>query len=190
MHLTCDILLMGFKRQFLGFTANLAVSQVGPTVWRWQTASSVLPTIVLLSLIFVCPESPRFLMKHQRYLAAHRALLDLRGEPLLAAKEMLYVHYQMEVEMRNLSHERLDSEANMSHPEDIAIGGEKEVSHIRLRQRFKQRSRLGINYWQKLGQLFTQKRIRRAMIAAIVCMISQQLCGMLLRNVMYQLHTV
>ena len=47
---------------FLGFTANLILAAVGDTAWRWQTASSVLPTVVLLSLIYVCPESPRFLM--------------------------------------------------------------------------------------------------------------------------------
>jgi len=47
---------------FLGFTANLAVSHISHTAWRWQIASSVLPTIVLLSLIYVGPESPRFLM--------------------------------------------------------------------------------------------------------------------------------
>lgn len=160
---------------FLGFTANLIVSTVGPTAWRWMTASSVLPTLVLLTLIFVCPESPRFLMKHRRYQAAYRTLLALRGEPVLAAKEMLYVHFQMDVEMRHLSHKRSDVEASVIEHE--ATDDEKKATGSRSKPRFRVRSGRGINYWQKLGQLFTEKRVRRAMIAAIVCMISQQLCG-------------
>lgn len=47
---------------FLGSTATLILATAGHTAWRWQTASSVLPTVVLLTLIYVCPESPRFLM--------------------------------------------------------------------------------------------------------------------------------
>ena len=46
----------------LGFSANLILAQTGVHAWRWQTASSVLPTIILLTLIYVVPESPRFLM--------------------------------------------------------------------------------------------------------------------------------
>lgn len=152
----------------LGFSANLAVSQVGPDVWRWQTASSVLPTIVLLSLIFTSTESPRFLMKHNRYRAAYQTLLALRGEPVLAAKEMLYVHYQMDVEMRFLN-QRAGSRDDFEQDEMT----EKQKSRWRRLPRLDR----SINYWQKLGQLFTVKRIRRAMLAAIICMISQQLCG-------------
>ena len=117
---------------FLGFTANLIVSQVGPTAWRWQTASSVLPTIVLLTLIFVCPESPRFLMKHHRYRAAYRTLLALRGEPVLAAKEMLYVHYQMEVEIRHLNQKRSDPEAEGVHHETADLEKKTRRSGVRV----------------------------------------------------------
>lgn len=162
---------------FFGFTANLVVSQVGPTAWRWQTASSVLPTIVLLTLIFVCPESPRFLMKHQRYATAYQTLLGLRGEPVIAAKEMLYVHYQMEVEMRHLSHKRPDSEEARIQAGPANDDAVKKPSGYRFTQRVRRRSGRGINYWQKLGQLFTEKRVRRAMGTAVVCMIGQQLCG-------------
>ena len=158
---------------FFGFTANLAVSQVGDIVWRWQTASSVLPTIVLLSLIFVCPESPRFLMKHERYKAAYRTLLALRGEPVLAAKEMLYVHYQMDVEMRHLSHKHADAEEVSGEKVDLP----KQQARSGISERVFHRRSRGINYWQKVGQLFTEKRVRRAMGTAIVCMVGQQICG-------------
>lgn len=159
---------------FLGFTANLVVSQVGNSAWRWQTVSSVLPAIVLLTLIFVCPESPRFLMKHQKYAEAYKTLILLRGEPVLAAKELLYVHYQMEVEMRHLHHKRPDPESEVVQG---AVEGEKKAAHLHTRQKQIRRSGRGINYWQKLGQLFTERRIRRATLAAVVCMVGQQMCG-------------
>ncbi|KAI7163594.1 hypothetical protein KC349_g1216 [Hortaea werneckii] len=82
----------------LGFSANLILAQTGVHAWRWQTASSVLPTIILLTLIYVVPESPRFLMKRGRYLDAYQTLVLLRGHSILAAKELFYVHCQMEVE--------------------------------------------------------------------------------------------
>ena len=46
---------------FLGFTANLICSQIGPLAWRFQIASAAIPTLCLLSLICAVPESPRFL---------------------------------------------------------------------------------------------------------------------------------
>lgn len=33
---------------FLGFTANLIVSQTGDNRWRYEVASAVIPTLVLL----------------------------------------------------------------------------------------------------------------------------------------------
>jgi MFS family permease len=147
---------------FLGSTANLSVSGIGRSAWRWQTASSIFPTIVLLTLIFVCSDSPRFLMKRgpAKYKEAYTTLLALRGHPILAAKELLYIHYQMDVEKRFISGKLTDAEM-----------GEK------ARPRFGPTRSININYWQKFGQLFTNKRIRRAMGAAVVCMVSQQLCG-------------
>ena len=44
------------------------------------------------------------------------------------------------------------------------------TSHVKL-------SRRRPTYLTKLAQLFVVPRIRRAMIAAVVCMVSQQLCG-------------
>lgn len=108
------------------------------------------------------------MMKHGKYRGAHRTLVALRGEAVLAAKEMLYVHYQMEVEMRHLRRKHPDMEANRAARDHEGASEEKHIT---------QRSGTGINYWQKLGQLFTERRVRRAMVAAVVCMIGQQLCG-------------
>jgi hypothetical protein len=116
-------------------------------------------------------------MKHQRYLSAYKTLLLLRSEPVLAAKEMLYVHYQMEVEMRHFRHKRPDPDEDEAIRHHETIGGEKEAVGVRSTRRFLPQGGRGINYWQKLGQLFSEKRIRRAMVTAIVCMVGQQMCG-------------
>lgn len=115
-------------------------------------------------------------MKHQKYPAAFKTLLGLRGEPVLAAKEMLYVHYQMDVEMRHLSQKKkVDVEETSLRNGDTDCPEKLPRSCFPLRIR--RASNRGINYWQKLGQLFTEKRVRRAMGTAVVCMIGQQLCG-------------
>lgn len=155
---------------FLGFTANLILSTTGRPAWRYQTASSALPTIVLLTLVFVCPESPRFLMKRGHYQAAYQTLVLLRGHPILAAKELFYVHCQMEVEAR--SYGKRDVESN-GHATPSAANGRKHAHQTPKRAR----SNWITSYGHKLAQLFTVPRIRRAMGAAIVCMICQQICG-------------
>ena len=116
-------------------------------------------------------------MKHQRYAAAYKTLLGLRGEPVLAAKELLYVHYQMDVEMRHLSQKVPDYEAAKSRTDHQNGLSEEKLSLSRFRQHMSRRSGRNINYWQKLGQLFTEKRVRRGMVTAVVCMVGQQLCG-------------
>jgi hypothetical protein len=116
-------------------------------------------------------------MKHQRYVAAYKTLLGLRGQPVLAAKEMLYVHYQMVVEMAHLSHKRPDTEGAGMQAALQKADPEKTPNSTHFMRRLTRRSGRGINYWQKLGQLFTEKRVRRAMGTAVVCMIGQQLCG-------------
>nr|POF12771.1 putative polyol transporter 3 [Quercus suber] len=180
---------------FLGYTANVIVAGVGRTAWRWQIASSVLPTIVLLSMIWMCPESPRFLMKKGHYHSAYQSLLLLRLHPILAAKELFYVHCQMDVENRYLARSRgEDVEASLvspckthdDSPGPLETANETVKSKIRESSRpdssmvgtlLRRQPGRPINYWQKLHQLFTVKRNRRALLAAVVCMVSQQLCG-------------
>ncbi|KAH0555842.1 hypothetical protein GP486_006212 [Trichoglossum hirsutum] len=91
---------------FLGFSSNLVVSHIGPLGWRFQTAAAFLPAIVLLSLILVCPESPRFLLKKGRYREAYRSLLQLRETPLQAARDLYYMNCQLQAEAMLISSNR------------------------------------------------------------------------------------
>lgn len=83
---------------FLGFCANLAVYNVGRLAWRLQLGSAFIPAVPLLLGIYMCPESPRWLMVKGRYQAAFGSLLRLRNSPLQAARDLYYVHCQLEEE--------------------------------------------------------------------------------------------
>lgn len=195
---------------FLGFTANLIVSKIGPLSWRFQAASSFLPTVCLLSLIWVIPESPRWLLKQGRLPEAFAALMVLRETPLQAAIELSYATAQIQVEINLLPQKSSDTE--VEEQSNGATDGAsqkmqgadnpanqsyetKEYSRLPLKKRlahawrkltnqvddaeldqFQRRVR-STNYWIRIWQLFRDKRTRRATVAALVVMISQQLCG-------------
>lgn len=83
---------------FLGFCANLAVYQVGDIAWRLQIGSAALPAIPLTLGIYFCPESPRWYIKKNLYLKAYRSLQRLRFNDIQAARDLYYIHAQLQVE--------------------------------------------------------------------------------------------
>ncbi|KAF4554468.1 Hexose transporter-like protein [Elsinoe fawcettii] len=83
---------------FLGFCANLAVVNAGRITWRLQIGSAFIPAVPLTIGIFFCPESPRWYMKKNRYQNAYKSLLRLRHHPLQAARDLYYIHCQLQVE--------------------------------------------------------------------------------------------
>jgi len=74
------------------------MANVGKNGWRLQLGSAMIPAIPLLLFIFMCPESPRWLMKKNRYSKAYKSLLKLRTNPLQAARDLYYIHTQLEIE--------------------------------------------------------------------------------------------
>jgi hypothetical protein len=212
---------------FLGFTANLIVSKIGPLSWRFQMASAFLPCVCLLTLIWVIPESPRWLLKQGRLPEAFAALLVLRHTPLQAAIELSYANAQIQAEINLLPQKSSDTEVegqssgttqdafqqmhgthsqvNQSYKtkEDsnqegmgaAAAQAAEKTSRVLLKERLAcawrkltkqvddteldpfQRRVKSTNYWIRIWQLFRDKRTRRATVAALVVMISQQLCG-------------
>jgi len=51
-----------------------------------------------LLLIYLCPESPRWYMKKNKHAQAYTSLLKLRNNPLQAARDLYYIHTQLEIE--------------------------------------------------------------------------------------------
>ena len=84
---------------FLGTCANVAVTKIGHNAWRYQLGSAFIPAVPLMLLIYLCPESPRWYMKKNRYGDAMKSLLRLRNHPIQAARDLYYIHAQLEVEL-------------------------------------------------------------------------------------------
>lgn len=83
---------------FLGFIANLVVAGAGKIAWRLQIGSAMIPAIPLVVGIFFCPESPRWLMKKNRYTEAYTSLRVLRFNEIQAARDLYYIHTLLELE--------------------------------------------------------------------------------------------
>jgi len=83
---------------FLGFAANLAVYKVGDIAWRLQIGSAFIPALPLLFGVFFTPESPRWLMKKNRYKEAYKSLCVLRRANIQAARDLYYIHAQLIIE--------------------------------------------------------------------------------------------
>lgn len=84
---------------FLGTCANLAVKDIGHGLnWRFQLGSAFIPAVPLVLGIWFCPESPRWLMTKGNYAKAYRSLLRLRNTPLQAARDLYFIHAQLEAE--------------------------------------------------------------------------------------------
>lgn len=148
---------------FLGFSSGLAFSSTGILSWRLQTASACIPTAALIILIWTVPESPRWLLKKGRYSDALASMCALRHSRLHAAAELLYANEQVQMEIKLLPS---DSRAAR-----LEAGPGKDSSRL-------QRAVKITSYWLRIRLLFSDKRIRRATVAASVVMLCQQLCGM------------
>ncbi|KAK5197491.1 hypothetical protein LTR92_003431 [Exophiala xenobiotica] len=135
---------------FLGFVANAAVYNVGPSAWRWQLAGPAIPTVPLAAMIYLCPESPSWYQKQGLYDKAFRSLCTLRNTELQAAKE-LYTAYHLQGRGRARARAK---------PKMLSEGEFSESG-----------------FFTKVTELFTIPRIRRATTASYVVMLSQQLCG-------------
>ena len=137
---------------------------IAPRSWRFQIASSFIPSIILLFLVYVGSESPRWLIKKRRYAEAYQVLQRLRGNDLLAARDLILVRAQLNIETILF----MPSEGN-----NVDLGN--EIRHLNLRAYQRQISIWG--YGRRIVQLFTIPRVRRSTVAAFVVMSAQQLCG-------------
>ncbi|KAL2126880.1 hypothetical protein VTI74DRAFT_11689 [Chaetomium olivicolor] len=87
---------------FLGTAFNLAVWNVKNINWRLMLGAPFIPAVPLLCLIYLCPESPRWYMKKNRYPKAWASMSRLRHHPIQVARDIFYIHSQLELEMQLL----------------------------------------------------------------------------------------
>ena len=84
----------------MGFAANVIVKDVKDIAWRLQLGSAFIPSFILGAGIFFCPESPRWLMKHNRHDEGFKSMLRLRAHPIIAARDFYYSYVIYEEELK------------------------------------------------------------------------------------------
>ncbi|KAI8179404.1 putative polyol transporter 2 [Colletotrichum sp. SAR 10_76] len=92
----------------LGFSANLAVANTGDIAWRLQLGSAMIPAVPLLFGIYFTPESPRWLLKKKKCKQAYESLKRLRGSSFLAARDLYYIHSQLQEEENMIAEKGFD----------------------------------------------------------------------------------
>lgn len=145
---------------FLGFSVSLALAPTEQISWKLQTAAASIPTALLILLIWNVPESPRWLLKKGKYPEAFESMCALRHSPLEAATELFFANEQLQTEAVLMAR----STRSLERPVNDRGGYQADVKRT--------------NYWKRFLQLFRHPSTRRALIAASVAMIGQQLCGM------------
>ncbi|KAE8136097.1 hypothetical protein BDV38DRAFT_272369 [Aspergillus pseudotamarii] len=137
---------------FVGFACDWIVDRQ----WRVLLGTASIPALILLFLVFLCPESPRFLIRRGDYTGAFVSLRQLRGTDIQAARDLYYIHSQLQVETEMFDGERPQNWYN------------QEIYQERVRK---------TGFLKRLGILFSHPRNQRACVAAFLVMASQQLCG-------------
>lgn len=66
--------------------------------WRLMLGSACIPAIFVMAQVYLCPESPRWLMKQGLYKKAFASMRRIRNSPLLAARDMFLAHCLIELE--------------------------------------------------------------------------------------------
>lgn len=78
----------------LGFVADLAFLKVKDPHnitglnWRLMLGSAGVPALIVMSQVFFCPESPRWLISKGRYEQAYVSLARLRNHPIQASRDL------------------------------------------------------------------------------------------------------
>ena len=148
----------------LGLAISGAIALGVRKSWRFQIASSFIPAFALLLLVFVGSESPRWLIKKRRYHKAYTVLLRLRENPLLAARDLVFIWAQLQVETTLFM--RTDGDV---------IDLENRLPYLDTNVYLREIGLFG--YARRITQLFTIPRARRATLASFTVMAAQQMSG-------------
>ncbi|KAF7164621.1 hypothetical protein CNMCM5623_009078 [Aspergillus felis] len=155
-HLRGRLLMMWQLFDSFGISVGFACYWIVGRSWRGLLGSAAVPALILLVLVFLCPESPRFLIRKGAYADAFSSLRQLRGSDIQAARDLYYIHSQLQIETELFEGKR----------------PEQWWRTDLYQQKVKTQT-----FFQRVGALFTVPRNRRACVAAFLVMASQQLCG-------------
>ncbi|KAI9371095.1 hypothetical protein BJX61DRAFT_548546 [Aspergillus egyptiacus] len=155
-HLRGRLLMMWQLFDTFGIFVGFACFWIFERSWRGILGSAAIPALIMLFLVFLSPESPRFLIRQRKYAEAFVCLRQLRGTDIQAAKDLYYIHSQLQIETKLVKGEQpVEWWAKELYQEEVA----------------------SLSFLQRVRALFMVKRNRRACVAAFLVMAAQQLCG-------------
>ena len=155
---------------FLGFLTVWIVDHS----WRVLLGSAAIPALIMLFLIFLCPESPRFLIRRGNYRTAFGVLCQLRPTELQAARDLFYIHSQLQKEAALI---KAQMEPNQRIRRDSTNRISLEQSPDQADDNQYPKTVQSRSYLHSVSALWKVPRNRNACIAAFIVMASQQLCG-------------
>ncbi|PLN80584.1 and other transporter-domain-containing protein [Aspergillus taichungensis] len=155
---------------FLGFLTVWIVDHS----WRVLLGSAAIPALIMLFLVLLCPESPRYLIRRGNYRSAFGVLCQLRPTELQAARDLFYIHSQLQKEAvlikgqtaRNWRVRRGSTNRTTLEQSPDQAGDDPYLEMVQPS-----------SYLHSVSALWRVPRNRNACIAAFIVMGSQQLCG-------------
>jgi MFS family permease len=85
----------------LGNIMGVAFLNVGNDLnWRLMLGSTVVLPIIVCCQVYLCPESPRWLIKKNRVDKAYEAFRRLRSSDIQAARDLYYCYVNVETERK------------------------------------------------------------------------------------------
>ncbi|KAF7563093.1 hypothetical protein G7046_g1032 [Stylonectria norvegica] len=88
----------------LGYVADLAFygvpdsSNITGLNWRLMMGSAGVPALIVCSLVYKCPESPRWYLTKNRHQEAYSSMSQLRYNKIQAARDLFYAYTLLEAE--------------------------------------------------------------------------------------------
>jgi hypothetical protein len=180
-----ELLIRRYSGIFLGFISWFIIQRSDASTdakWRILTLTMLIPAVPLLFVAYLVPESQTFLLKKPDYPAAFKAASQLRNNAILASRDTVASHFQMEAEGELMRHrkgpnrpliDRLQEPPGICPSHLQTTGGENEAGECVHSYHMTQ-----TNYFDRLWQLFSVPRCRRALICSSCAMLTQGfLCG-------------
>ncbi|KAL2862830.1 sugar porter family MFS transporter [Aspergillus lucknowensis] len=85
----------------LGNIMGVAFMNVGEDLsWRLMLGSTVVLPIIVCAQVYFCPESPRWLIEHNKIAGAFKSFRTLRPTDLQAARDLYYAYVGVELERK------------------------------------------------------------------------------------------
>ena len=85
----------------LGNIMGVAFMSLSPDLsWRLMLGSTVVLPLIVCAQVYVCPESPRWLIQHGKIQKAYTNFRILRPTDIQAARDLYYAHAGVELERK------------------------------------------------------------------------------------------